>query len=264
MNDLDILNRLEADLSATSKLDNANIKDIAMIEDDLLTLKPKKAVHIKKTAPKMSKQQIIDNIREIMIKTGKGYTDLDEKRHKRETVTVLTRILGELVNNGIDKCNGIDDETIIKSMNYEPSENLDNDDLDDDLDDDFDDDISVISAVTAKSAKLTKKPVKSQFRPDNATRPSISVESGAKSLFHLNKLLSTIVEKGSHHFSDQTGFEISGYTNELDNKKDDLLELYRQIYLEHAKEITKYVSPVNMVLMLNGEAAVKSLVEKKH
>jgi len=87
-----------------------------------------------------------------------------------------------------------------------------------------------------------------------------SVEVGAKALYNLNKLFSSVIESvNANVIQEYTNVSCKGYGEKLDDRKDELIELYKQIYKEYSGEINQYLSPINIILMINTETLISVL-----
>lgn len=179
---------------------------------------------------KKSKNQLVDDVMEASRRTGVEVKS--EKTLKRMTKDELRRLLGSIVDRGISKAKTWDNpETVIdevrrQSDNAKPSDN------------------------TPQGEK-----------PKAPEKLNISLDVGAKSLFQLNKLLSQVVENVGEYYSDETGVTVKGYTDDLDRREEELMEYYKQIYAEYGQDLAKYVSPVNMVILINTQCIASNVVK---
>lgn len=94
--------------------------------------------------------------------------------------------------------------------------------------------------------------------PVQTTESLLSLDVAAESLFNLNKLFASALS--AVNISCETGYDISGYSSNLDEKKSELLPLYKAIYEQHKLEISRYISPVNLIVLLNGQCLLTSVV----
>jgi len=76
----------------------------------------------------------------------------------------------------------------------------------------------------------------------------------AYGLFRLNHTAAIISEILIGKF---TEFSIKGYAQEIDSNQSELLKYYQAIAKEYEEVLGKYISPINMILMINITSAAK-------
>ena len=249
MEELKLLDRLECDLGITSEVSNSrpHKKDLLNISSSLN--------EVSRVQPSKTKKN--DLIEKIKLIAEKKYNPEEAekivKKATRKNKTELERDLGELIEGGLTECRGVSDSQIYNdTYNIEKSDDIPN--IKDGTECYKTDNINCMDNMPTCST-----PPVGINKPD--VKPmNISVDTGAKSLYELNKMLSTILEKVSDStLKPQTGYYIEGYTSKLEDKKEELLDLYREIYKEHASSISQYVSPLNMVVLINSQAVIGSI-----
>jgi len=187
-----------------------------------------------------SKMDLIDSILKIAESTGVQVKD--EKQLKRMTKPELKRLLAHLLENGVSEMSGNTDRNICQDsgLDYEEYEN------------------------EYEQVPTPSRPQSNNVQP---VRPSLSIDVGAQALFNLNKVFSTVIEKVNENvLIDHTNISVEGFSNNLEDRKEELLPLFADIYSQHAGELNQYMSPVNMILMINAQSLIASAhkeIEKK-
>lgn len=268
--DVELAKMLDSKLGLEHNFTTPDVAEISNIKKKLQSKGRSTKIGGFKLNSKTTKQQLLEQIRIIIEKNNKVFDPSAFKKYSKDD---LARTLGELINQGFDKINGIDDEAIQDSL----QEDLDEDQI---IDEDFDN-ISEHSAeyIPYNEQEITQEPeyepprVVKRGRPSKSTieqqapiapptTNNISIDSAARSLFHLNKLVAKCVESFSEKVGPETvGITIDKYAENLEEEKDELLKLYRMIYLEHSEDLKKYVTPVNQVLMINFAAVANGIVK---
>lgn len=241
-----VLDKLEADLEIdnvdnppTHQFNTPNKKDIKAIEKELLKHKTddnSEFKNKKEKKQKESKQDIVNKIKEVYAANGKEIDEAYEKRLLRNTKDQLYRQLGNLLDNGMNELTGQDDKTVLEE-----------------------------SGIEYQDEPVDQPP---EFRYDPVPNPMISsnansIEVGAKALFNLNKLISSALSVANENvLKEHTGLSIKDYPDKLDEKREDLIELYREIYKQYASELNTYLSPVNMVILINSQCIMQSVVNE--
>jgi hypothetical protein len=240
MNDNDLLQAINKQLEITDD-DVSELEKIKLQFEPIQEHKPSKELinniqdqlnlvggqsHFGKSNSKQTKSQLIEQILEVCLKTGISDTDLHEGVLKRKTKGELSKILGDLLNNGIDRIHKQDSLSIAKDCGVSiPNTNTNNNDT-----------------------KISN---------------DFSVDIGAKSLYNLNKFLVSITETiNNNSLVDYTGMMLSDTEKHLEDRKEELMELYARIYMENASDIGKYMSPINLILLINAQTFAGSLVSK--
>lgn len=124
-----------------------------------------------------------------------------------------------------------------------------------------------------KTANISDNPKKIADECDiriekaNNQKIDISADIGSIALYQINKAFAELIEKGHNMFlSDKTKCIINGYSENLESKKDILLEYYKKVFNEHKSSIEKYASPMSIILIINSQVLIGSVIksEKKN
>ena len=178
-----------------------------------------------------SKMELVDSI--IRISKSTGVQVKEEKSLRRLTKPELKRLLAHLLENGVQTMTGNTDEQFAQEsgLDYQEYE------------------------------EQVQTPSRSQSNNVQPVRPSLSIDVGAQALFNLNKVFSTVIEKVNENvLCEHTNISVEGFSDKLEDRKEELLPLFAEIYQQHASQLNEYMSVPNMVLMIN----VQSLIASAH
>lgn len=136
----------------------------------------------------------------------------EEKKLKRLTIPELERLMAKLLEKGVNDVSGI------------PS------------------DEQMIDEFASEEEKEKIKEMK-QFNRD------IDIKFGASTLYTLNVFLAKCSEE---YVRNKTDSNIDGYADGVRGNKDELIHYYSLIYQEHGEILSKYLTPVTQVILMNG------------
>lgn len=229
----DILDKLEKQLQINDNIEVIPKADLAYnspdpsvinnIEDRLLMAGPSNTFKSKKAD---KKTDIIEKIKRISEKQGKPCDS--DKSLNRLSKDELNRKLALLINSGMDELNGQRDEDIIRN-------------------------------VRANDPPY----IVEQLQPaPNKTSQPLSLEVGAKSLYNLNMLLANVLQTVNNNaVAEYTGFAIQKLPDNLESRREELMQLYAEVYRQYSTEISTYISPINLILLINSQCVVASIVK---
>ena len=97
----------------------------------------------------------------------------------------------------------------------------------------------------------------------NNKKYGISINSGAKQLYNLNKILAQVVEHGGNQLLKRnprtSDYTLSGAVDNLEANEEQLMECYAAIYQQYGGTIAQHLTPLNMVLLINSQAFLGAL-----
>lgn len=215
----------------------AKPEDIAHVEDQLM--RPAKISNTKST-----KAEVIESVLYMSQKTGIKVKE--EHQLSRMTKPELLKLLGHLMNNGINEAMGNTDEHVINELGLDKSKYVTND--------------NSVVFETDPTPNYNRSVDSTTAKMPTVTTNNLSLDAGALGLFRLNKLLATTLSTvNTNMLLDYTGVEISGYTDALESKKEELLPIYRDIFKQYQSEISTYMSPINMLIIINTQCIGESV-----
>lgn len=169
-----------------------------------------------------TKAELVDAILDTGMK--QGVETKKEHQLRRMTRPELEKILASMIDNGLNELSQNTDKIICEEsgLNYEEYKQV-------------------------KSGE----PVRSVG--------NLSIDVGAQALFNINKLFAGALEKINENVVvKHTDISIEGYSDNLDSKKDELLQHYASLYSQYASQLNPYLNPVNMILLINMQSVIAS------
>lgn len=204
------------------------------IKEDVKAIKQRK-----KGAPK--KADIVEDIKKLALiqQHVLPYTERELSRMKKAR---LQAMLGNMLNDAVDNVNSPPE--LRKAPKYE-TEDDDSDEMMDDESQEFN------YEEPAPSARI----------------PSMFAEDvGAKQLYMLNIMMGKVLEHGTNQVLSKNkrlnNYEIDGFSDNLQENREQLLECYAQIYKQYGQSLGQYLTPVNMVILINSQAFLGSVKAK--
>ena len=73
-------------------------------------------------------------------------------------------------------------------------------------------------------------------------------------------MLCKVIDGISYEYKDDTGVNLSGLSENLEKNKTELLSCYKAIYQQYGGQIGQYISPINMVLIINVQNGIHTAV----
>ena len=167
-----------------------NVKNIKVI-DEILNVSPV-VEEVKKT-----KKDYVDEI--IKLQTAMGIQASTESALIRKTKKELINMLAKLLDDGIQKANGIKNTS---GMGLDQ-------------------------------------------------RNEISVNSIVRAMYEMNIIFAGTLEKATINYQKEIGFPaLEGWTEDLENKKENLMEVLREIYMTNREVVDTYIGPVSTYLFI--------------
>jgi hypothetical protein len=87
-------------------------------------------------------------------------------------------------------------------------------------------------------------------------------DEASRALYMLNHTMSRLLEQASYSPANPTNLRCVGYSDHIEANRSDLLDAYRDLYLEYQAELAPYVTPVNRIILINGYGILGSVVQK--
>jgi len=123
--------------------------------------------------------------------------------------------------------------------------------------------------VETKKVKVIekKKDVEKKNEGEDENNEEITIlpdEMAIKTMYLLNKAILELTEKFNNNIVlPKTGIELHGTEQKLEDKKEDMLEIYRTVYRNYKYEISTYLSPIAILILANLQIIGTSVVEQK-
>lgn len=108
-------------------------------------------------------------------------------------------------------------------------------------------------------AQPAAKTAPTEDAPINLPRPT----SGAEALYLANIGIASVIEQITKQTSDYTGVEIDGWSADLKEQKDTLVDLLDAVYQEHSEVCKTYLSPTSVYCMFMLSSGVSHMKPKK-
>lgn len=185
-----------------------------MLNVDTPNFQPPKSVEKKE---KSTKPALIEKILRLQ-KELKVADPRPESHFKRMSKAECEEYLAWLVNKGVNKVQGTEDK--IKHQT---------------------------DATAREEINGTNETEEPKRLPNSG---KFSKDWGAKGLFQFNLILCKVAELGSANFKDQIKTDLVGLCDDVQQNRDELIDIMREIYEEHGESIGEYLTPLNRYFLL--------------